>query len=374
LSGNTLSVMQLLPALEAGGVERGTVEVANALVAAGHHSSVISAGGALVGEMPGTNHIALGIGQKSLLTLRHVRAVREIFRQTRPDIVHARSRLPAWIGWLAWKGLPPAQRPRFVTTAHGLYSVSRYSAIMARGERVIAVSDAIRQYLLQSYPQHIDESRIRLIFRGIDPGRYHREYRPDPAWIEAWNAQYPHLAERCVLVLPARITRLKGHLDFIEVIAALRARGVDAHGLMVGGEDPRRRAYAGEVRRKVQEMDLDSHIDFTGHRRDLREILSVSDLCVSMSNRPESFGRTVLEALSLGRPVVGYAHGGVAEILRAMYPVGAVTLGDLAGIVESAHASLIAPGAIMDAPQFDIAHMLALTLAVYDELAGSTRA
>jgi len=167
-------VVQLLPALESGGVERSTLEIADALVRAGHRALVVSAGGRLVSRLEalGAEHVTLDIGRKSLLTLRHVPALRRLFERERVDIVHARSRLPAWLGWRAVQGMGTA-RPRFVTTMHGLNSPSAYSAIMARGERVICVSETVRDYLLRHYPK-TDPATLRVIPRGIDPSAFPR--------------------------------------------------------------------------------------------------------------------------------------------------------------------------------------------------------
>ena len=166
-----LTVVQLLPALHSGGVERSTLEIAEALVRDGHRALVVSAGGRLVPRLEalGAEHIALPIGRKSPLTLRHVRRLRRLFADCEADIVHARSRLPAWLGWFALRGMSAAShppKPRFVTTVHGLNSPSRYSAIMARGERVICVSETVRAYVLRHYP-NTDPARLRVIPRGI---------------------------------------------------------------------------------------------------------------------------------------------------------------------------------------------------------------
>lgn len=163
-----LTVLQLLPALESGGVERGTLEVAQALVERGHRALVISAGGRLVTPLTalGAEHFEWPIGRKSLTTLRLVRRLRRFLTEQRVDIVHARSRIPAWIAYLAWRRMDPATRPRFVTTVHGLYGVNRYSGIMARGEAVIAVSETTRDYILQNYPDtpaeriHVDRKSV----------------------------------------------------------------------------------------------------------------------------------------------------------------------------------------------------------------------
>ncbi|HXH02079.1 MAG TPA: glycosyltransferase family 4 protein [Candidatus Competibacteraceae bacterium] len=364
-----LRVVQILPALDGGGVERGTLEVARALVAAGHRSVVISAGGRLVEPLlrAGSEHLSWPLGAKSPLVLRWVWPLRRWLQAQRIDILHARSRLPAWVGWLAWRGMDPVTRPRFVTTVHGLYSVSRYSAVMTYGERVIAVSETVRDYILRHYPA-TDPARIRLIYRGVDPAEFPHGYRPGTDWLADWYGCYPQLRGARVLTLAGRLTRLKGHEDFIRLIAALRGRGLAVHGLVVGGEDPRRRRYATQLREQVRAAGLAEAITFTGHRSDLKEIYAISDLVLSLSSKPESFGRTVLEALALGVPVLGYAHGGVGEILARLFPAGAVTAGDESGLVERAAALLADPLRLPPVTAFRLQDMLDQTLELYQAL------
>jgi glycosyltransferase involved in cell wall biosynthesis len=371
-----MKVLQVLPALDSGGVERGTLEIAAALVAAGHESVVLSAGGRLVEELQrdGSRHQHWDLGKKSPLTLLQIRAVRRWLRQESFDIIHLRSRMPAWIMWLAWRRLDPDTRPRLVTTVHGLHSVSRYSAIVTCGERIIAVSESVRAYILENYPQ-ADAGRIRVVYRGIDPLRFPSGYQAPAEWQDAWRRQYPQLVDHQVITLPGRMTRLKGHHDFLLLISRLKAQGLPVRGLVVGGEDPKRTAYAKEIYRQAAQLGLDKDVVFTGHRVDIREIYTVSDVVLSLSNKPESFGRTVLEPLSMGVPVVGYAHGGVGEILEALFPPGAVPLGDLDGVQRQVVAALeMPPGTVRPNRQFLLAEMKAATLAVYRELLASERA
>lgn len=374
MAKTALTVLQLLPALESGGVERGTLEVGAALVRAGHRSLVMSAGGRLVRrlEEQGSEHLTWPIGQKSLWTLRLVPRLRRLLQREGVDILHARSRLPAWIAWLAWRGMDPASRPRWVTTVHGLYSVKRYSAIMTRGERVIAVSDQVRRYILDNYPD-AEPDRICVIPRGVDRVAYPYGYQPGVVWLRAWYNSYPQLEGKFVITLPGRLTRLKGHLDLIELLSRLRARGImDVHALIVGGEDPRRQTYADTVRRQAEEAGLDN-LTFTGHRSDLREIMAVSDAVLSVSSQPESFGRTVLEALSLGVPVLGYAHGGVADQLDAIFPQGAVSPGDIEAATQKLTEWIQSPPWVPERHPYTLQNMLDQTLALYQELAQAPR-
>lgn len=365
-----LTVVQLLPALESGGVERSTLEIAEALVRAGHRALVVSAGGRLVPRLQalGAEHVDLDIGRKSLLTLRHVRALRALFVRERVDVVHARSRLPAWIGVLALRGLPSAQRPRLVTTVHGLNSPSRYSAVMTHGERVICVSQTVRDYVLRHYPQ-TDPGKLRVIPRGIDAGAFPRAPRPDPD-ARAWAAsQHPALAGNGpLLLLPGRGTRLKGHGDALDLLAALRSDGTDARLWLPGARDAGREAYIVELEAQAAALGIADAIAFTAPTDAIARAYAASDLVLQLSRKPEAFGRTVVEALAVGRPVLGWAHGGVGDLLDELQPEGAVAAFDSAALHVVARRLLAHP----PAPPVTIPHtLLAMqeaTLAVYAEI------
>ncbi len=370
MSKSKLTVLQLLPSLESGGVERGTLEVANELVRRGHRSLVISSGGRLVNDLEraGSEHIAWDIGAKSPLTFRFVPRLRRLLTEQHIDIVHARSRMPAWIAYLAWRGMNPATRPHFVTTVHGLYSVNRYSAVMTRSERIIAVSNTARDYLMKNYPQ-IDASRIVVIPRGVDPQEFPYSYRPSAEWLAAWYAQYPQLKDKFVITLPGRLTRLKGHDDFITLMGKVRSTGLAVHGLIVGGEDPKRRAYARGLRERVVAEKLLDSITFTGRIDDIRDVYAASNVILSLSTKPESFGRTVLEPLSLGVPVIGYDHGGVGEILEPIFPGGAIPLGDIGALVELVVSWQLTPPTVPAAHPYTLRNMLNATMALYAGMA-----
>ena len=330
MAGRSLTVVQVLPDLQGGGVERGTLEIAGELVRRGHRSLVISAGGRLVAplEQAGSQHLTWSIGKKSPWTARYVFQLRSLLLREQVDVLHVRSRVPAWVAWLAWKSLPVAVRPRFITTVHGFYSVGKFSSIMASGEAVIAVSRCIAEYIRTSYPA-TDPSRITIVPRAIDPRDFPHGLAPPSEWHNSWADQYPETIGRQWLTLAGRLTRLKGHEDFLVLISRLVNQGHNVHGLIVGDADPRRLGYAAELRQRVQELQLEHRVTLTGHRSDIREIYAASRAVMSLSTQPESFGRTVLEALAIGTPVIGYDHGGVGEVLRELYPEGATPLGDI---------------------------------------------
>ncbi len=365
-----LTVVQMLPALDSGGVEKGTLEVGKHLVEHGHRSIVISAGGRLVTqlEQEGSEHVAWPVGAKRLSTLRYIWKVREFLAREQPDILHLRSRLPAWIGYRAWKGLSPESRPHLVTTVHGPYTPGRYSSVMVRGERVIAISDMIRAYILRNYPW-VDPAIIRIIPRGVDPQAYPHGYQPPAEWLNKWRTQYPALAGKYVITLAGRLTRWKGQEHFIRIIAGLKQRGLPAHGVLVGDAHPRKQHYADALRAQARAAGLETDITFTGHRADVKEIMAVSNVVLSLSLDPEAFGRVSLEALTLGVLVAAYDHGGVAEQLTAVFPQGRIPVGDTRAAEEILARWYAQPPPVPATHPFTLERMLRATLEVYVELA-----
>lgn len=369
-----LTILQLLPALESGGVERGTLEVAQALVERGHRALVMSAGGRQIAPLvaSGAEHFAWPIGKKSLKTLLLVGKLRKFLLEQKVDIIHARSRVPAWIAYLAWRSMNPATRPRFVTTVHGMYGVNRYSRIMTQGERVIAVSNTVRDYILREYPDTLPW-RIQIIHRGVEGKEYPHGWKPDPVWQQAFFAEFPQAAGKQLVTLPGRITRLKGHEDFIELIARLKRRGLPVHGLIVGGASASKQRYLHKLRYRVRSMGLTADISFTGQRDDLKNILAMSNVVLSLSTQPESFGRTTLEALRLGVPTAGYDHGGVGEILRTVYPAGLLPMGDLDTTARRIASLVQHPTPVPEGDFYPLRNMLSQTLELYEQLAQTPR-
>jgi glycosyltransferase involved in cell wall biosynthesis len=355
-------------------VERGTLEIAQALVEHGHRALVISGGGRLVAHLAecGAEHFAWPIGDKKFKTLLLVGRLRKFLLEHKVDIIHARSRVPAWIAWLAWRGMNPATRPRFVTTVHGLYGINRYSGIMTKGERVIAVSNTVRDYILGEYPDTLPW-RIQVIHRGVNGLAYPYGWKPDPGWQQAFFAQFPQAAGKQLVTLPGRITRLKGHGDFIELISRLKRRGLPVHGLIVGGASSSKQRYLQKLRYRVRSMGLEADISFTGQRDDLKNILAISSLVLSLSTQPESFGRTTLEALRLGVPTAGYEHGGVGEILRTIYPEGLLPLSDISAATQRIATLLQQPIPVPDEDFYPLRNMLSQTLELYEQLARTPR-
>ncbi|MGC6425267.1 MAG: glycosyltransferase family 4 protein [Lentimonas sp.] len=364
-----MKVIQILPELNAGGVERGTLEVGKYLTEQGHESIVISNGGRLVEQLEseGSQHITLPVHKKRLSSLKQVKVLRKLFETEKPDILHLRSRLPAWLAYLAWRKMHPLTRPRLVTTVHGFYSVNVYSRIMTKGERVICVSNSVKDYVVKNYPE-VREDKLTVIHRGVDPQEFPYGYQPPEDWLKQWRIDHPQLGGKYVVTLPGRITRWKGHLDFVKVIAALKSKGLPVHGLVAGDPHPKKMEFFEELQLAIRDAQLENDITLAGHRSDLREVMAVSDAVVSCSTDPEAFGRVTLEALSLGRPVAAYAHGGVAEQLSAMLPAGRIPIGDHGAMSELLTNWQKAPISPHPETRFTLEQMLEATFKIYTRL------
>lgn len=324
-----MKVMHLLPSLSSGGVEQVVLELCQGLSAEGVENVVVSAGGSMVAsvEAAGARHYTRPIGKKSLLTLLEVGRMARLLRQERPQILHLHSRVPAWVGYLASRRLPASCRPALVTTFHGFHSVNFYSAVMTRGERVIAVSECMKEHILTHYPQ-TEENRIVVIPNSVDTTLNYPEYRPSATWLKDWHHTYPELEGKYTLCLPGRITRLKGAAHLVPILRILRARGIPAHAVIVGETKKGKEKIRQELEEAFRAAGLEQAVTWTGHRRDLRDVLCACNVTLSLTLQPESFGKTTLEALALGCPVAGYEHGGVGEQLNVFLPEGKVPTAD----------------------------------------------
>lgn len=362
-----LRIVQVLPALNEGGVERGTVEFARELVKLGHESIVISNGGRQVERLlaEGTRHIQMPVHKKSLTSLLQVRPMRKLLAELEPDIVHVRSRIPAWIVWLAWRKLPAKQRPGLVSTFHGLYSVNRYSAIMGKAERVIAISDCVHQYILRNYD--VNPAIITRIFRGLDRSAFNKD-ACTPQWREQLFQQYPALRDKRLILMPGRLSRWKGQEAFIAMMAELVRLNPACHGVVVGAAEPDKAHYEQELRDLCHAKGVTDQVTFVGHRSDIQAFYGLASVTCHMSSKAEPFGRTVPEALASGCPVVAYDRGGASESLNACFPQGLVPPDDISAFARRV-ADLVDQSFDIQLPDaFYLEHQVNATLQVYRDL------
>ncbi len=381
-------VLQVLPSLETGGggVERTTIDVAAAITASGAPALVASSGGHLVNELDrcGAQHITLPLATKNPIVMRaNVQRLVDIIEQHGVNIVHARSRAPAWSARAA------ARRTgcRFLTTFHGAYNYGtgatgawkkRYNAVMADGEIVIANSRFIADHLRTRY--RVPEDRIRVVPRGVDLNVF------DPA--KATVARVVDLAGRwnlpddaTVVMLPGRLTRWKGQSLLIEALDLLQTRldagNLNVVGLLVGS-DQGRAAYRALLEQQIKSRGLAGRVSVLGHCADMAAAYMLADVVVSASTDPEAFGRVVAEAQAMGRPVVVADHGGAAEQVIVGETGWLFPPGDATALADAlAHALAIGADARAQLASTAIQHvhdhysktgMCAATLNIYAEL------
>lgn len=363
-----MRIVQLLPELNEGGVERGVVDFNRELVERGHQSLVISAGGKLVPLITaaGGRHLTAEVASKNVVTAwPRVLQLRRMLRELRPDIIHARSRVPAWLAWLANRplGLP------FVTTVHGFNSVNAYSRVMTFGDRVICVSGAIREHVRRHY--NVSESKLRVIPRGIDLEQFDPE-RLDRTFMVEFAERY-QLSGRCVISSVGRVTQLKDYETLIAALVALKPKMPELTGLIVGGVREDKQDYFARLQSQVREAGAEDYIHFTGSQSKVAEIYALSRVVVCSSKKPESFGRAAAEALAMNVPVVATGHGGILDIVREGQTGYLFTPGDastLAARLQQAAEQQWTGLRPFVVENFSLNQMVEKTLAVYAELAG----
>ncbi|MBL3558319.1 MULTISPECIES: glycosyltransferase family 4 protein [Marinobacter] len=363
-----MRILQALPALYSGGVERGTVEFAADLVKRGHESFVVSKGGPMAEQLrgQGSKHIFMPIHRKSPASFGQILPMRNLLLELKPDIVHVRSRMPAWIIWLALKSIPANERPAVVSTFHGMYSVTPYSAIMTRADHIIAVSGCVKDYVLNNYP--VPEEKLTVIQRGVDVDAF-RQRELSPQWLERWLRQYPQLAHQKIIMMPGRISRWKGQLDFLAMVAQLVQERPDCHGIIVGGAEPGKEHFLEELEKERARLNLTDKVSFLGQRNDMTTLYLLADVVCHMSTKPEPFGRTVTEALASGTPVAAFDRGGAAETLRACFPQGLVPPDDIEQFAQTTLSLIDKPEPEIEIPwRFRLEAQTETTLKVYENL------
>lgn len=292
--------LQVLPSLEVGGVERGVIDLARAMKKRNQAMVVLSSGGALVAELEkmGFKHYTLPVHRKSLTSLRLVPKIAEIIRRERIQIVHARSRVPAWLAWLAakWTGVP------FVTTCHGYYSNHLLSKIMGWGKRVIVISRVIGRHMIDDFK--VSPDRIRLIHRGVDIQQFpfnETHYDQQPSTFKIINI--------------GRLSPIKGQAEFLQGIHLLRKKIPNIEVSMVGSEGKGKTKYTAQLKTLVEKLGLSSCVRFLGTQRDIAGLLKEADLLVLATLVPEAFGRVIVEAGAAGTAVLASKIGGILDII-----------------------------------------------------------
>jgi glycosyltransferase involved in cell wall biosynthesis len=310
------SILQLLPALNSGGVERGTLEMAQSLVENGYKSYVVSAGGVFVHalEEKGSTHIRIpSLEYKDPISLlQSAWKLKKVIEACQPSLIHVRSRHPGWILWLVEHVLRIRRHYKVVTTFHGYYShrsaLKRfYNSIMLRAEKVIAASQFIKAHLLEVY--QCDSHRIALIPRGVDLSYFNPDNISQDS-IASLKRNLGIKEKSPVLLLPSRMTSWKGHLVFLEALSRLKDYPWTA--ILCGRFDPHS-AYFQKVSQKIKEWGLSDRVLILQNREDMPLMYAMTDWVVSCSTKGEAFGRVIAEAQAMGKYVIATDVGGSKE-------------------------------------------------------------
>lgn len=303
-------VVQLLPELNEGGVERGVVELNREYVKLGITSFVISNGGKLENQIniDGGTHIKFDVCSKNIFTvISRINGLKKILKDIKPDIIHVRSRVPAWLVNFANKSLGI----KVVSTVHGFNSVGFYSSIMQKADAVICVSNSIKEYIQKHYKT--SEEKITVIPRGIDLELFNPK-NIDNSFIEHFKKEF-NLQNKFIVSSVGRVTQLKDYETFIKAISIVKQDISNVTALIVGGTRSDKEDYLNSLKNLIKELNLEENIIFTGSQSKIEQIYALSDVVISSSKKPESFGRAVAEAICMNKPVIATNHGGVKDII-----------------------------------------------------------
>ena len=376
-----INILQVLPRLETGGVERGTLEIASAIEQFGYGSFVASSGGQMVDLFSdaGSQHIELPLNTKNPITIIYnaLRLVR-IIKLYNIKILHARSRTSAWSGWLATK----ITRIKFVTTFHGRYglqfSLKRYyNSVMVKGHKVIAVSHFIADHIMKNYSQYVKEEDIVTIPRGIYVNYFNEEHVSAERVKEALKYIEAEDDLGCKILLPGRISRGKGHLYLLNILHTMSDKEWTCY--IVGHCTPDHIGYLNKLKDKASELGIYRKIHFVADWKDMPALYAACDVVMSTALIPEAFGRTMLEAQAMGKVVVATAHGGALEIIthgKDGFHIPIDNHKEAADILQRAirlppkAKKELTERAKQNASQYSLQSMCQKTIAVYQQLYG----
>ena len=305
-----MRIVQIIPELNEGGVERGVVELNREFVKLGIESYIISNGGKLVNQIvqDGGNHIIFDVCSKNIFTaFSRIRGLKKILKDLKPDIIHVRSRVPAWLVHFVNKSL----KIKVVSTVHGFNSVGFYSSIMQKSDAVICVSNSIKEYIQKNY--QTSEDKITVIPRGIDLELFNPK-NIDNDFIENFKKEF-NLENKFIISSVGRVTQLKDYETFIKAILIVKNEIPNVKALIVGGVRSDKEDYLNSLKNLIKELNLEDNIIFTGSQSKIEQIYASSDVVISSSKKPESFGRAVAEAICMNKPVIATNHGGVKDII-----------------------------------------------------------
>ncbi len=307
-------VLQVLPELEMGGVELGTIEIASELQKQGIKNFVASQGGRLTADLAKmkVKHFSLPLKTKNIFKMRkNANELAKLIKDNGINIVHARSRAPAWSAYWAAK----KAGVHYMTTFHGTYGLGPwgikkiYNKVMTLGERVIVISNHIKNHVLQHYK--VDENKLRLVHRCVDVEKFSPDLVSQERIIKA-TKEYHLPEDKPVLTLIGRITRWKGQHLLVEALSKMKNKN---YYCVIAGDDQGRVNYVDEIKELATKYRLKNRVGFYGKVLDPQALMQASTVVLSTAIEPEAFGRISVEGQAMGKIVVASDIGGSLDTI-----------------------------------------------------------
>lgn len=374
----SITVLQVIPNLGAGGAEQSCIDIVAGLKARGDRAIVVTSDGHRMGEVDvlGGERYERNVASKNpAVIINNALWLAQFIRAQRVDIVHARSRAPAWSAWLASR----ITGCRFVTTFHAAYQFSNplkktYNSVMAKADHVIAVSQELAQHTEEHYG--VDRNRLTVIYRGIDVDRFNPAVI-DSAKQHAMRQQWQVREDERIILFPARLSPIKGHKLIIEALSPITA-ALDKVKLVIIGDDQGRSSYLRELEAVIAAKGLQDKVQLVPHCADMPTAYSLASLVVVPSLVPEGFGRVPVEAMAMGVPVIASNLGAIKETVLDgetgwLLPVDdpepwSKQILQALDLPDAQRRDMASKGMKRTRTLFNHKHMIAETLAVYDAL------
>lgn len=368
-------VMRLLSSLKHDESERGIYQLGRKVIKNGGQSIIIASADMnddLVKRLirEGNQYHQLEMKKKSWLSLLKIRALRKLIEWYQPDIIHMHSRTPAWVLYWALRKAKLNKNPKLVSTMYGFYPINRYARALLMSDVIITVSDSVTQYLMAGLSEHqlADKSIVR-IYRGVDTRMYPYRYNPSVYWLRRTFAEFPELEHKKWLLFPTLIGKQYGQEWLIDILGNLAETYPNLHIIIMDDDKDNGDIVYEEFRQRAYALELQDHISFVGSRRnDMREWLAAANVVVALANEPESIGITILQALHLGTPVVGWDKAAYSEILRPLYPQGLVKQQNATTLIKIIKNQLDIVSRPPMPQEFELTQTIDDTFAVYQHL------
>jgi len=330
-----MNVIHISPGLRAGGVSQLAADLACAMQSAVCSNTVLSPANELVSRLSTTGVRHVACRKPNLLTFaKEVRRLHRLIRRLKPDIVQAYTPEAAWVAGLACWKMGEAERPKIV----GVLTGYPRKGLAQRGwkfcDSYTSISKLLRNICIERSARY-RQCRPWVIPYGINPLLCNPSYRPSASWMEQWQRTQPETAKRLTLCIPGPITPRHGLEDLVDLLSSLLRSGIPAHALIAGDSRKASALYLDQLKARFSEAQISNHVTWLGARPDLRDVLCACDMTLSLAHEPATFDRPILEALALGRPVAGYDHGVVGELLGAFMPEGRVQPCDPAAMADT---------------------------------------